>query len=67
MARRNHAVQKNLMKIGARKLLRVGLVLARVCGRTSLMHCTCRKVEVEATYGGNNRQDSRCFSIYFWR
>ena len=54
--------QENYTRIGVRKLLRIGLVSARVW-RSSLGHFAHRKVEVEAEGGGTSKQERIGFAL----
>ena len=62
-ARKNQAFQKNHMRIGVRKLLRMGWVPCDSVERTNIRHLARTQVGVEAAEGGSSRQERVSFVI----
>ena len=60
--RRNLVFQKNFLRVGVRKLLRMGLVPARLW-RTSRWHRACSKAEVVEADCCSSRQERVCVVI----
>ena len=56
-ARKNQAFQENYMRIGVRKLLRMGWVPCDSVERTNMWHLARTQVGVEAAEGGSSRHE----------